>query len=657
MRKIRFIVLSVFAIAFFLFPCICYSRVITVEYTAEVTEVYNVTNVLGGEINVGDTITGTYSYDTTGYTLENYYKYTFTSPLAGISAQINNFEFKPDPNNTDLFIYVENNTSDHMTPLFDELTIWNRHNLAFYNNEQNSEISSCGIEINLFAPFLFVDSYGPILKSLPALINWELPVNAIDLSNWYDKKISIGGYKKSEQTTETFSIEGILTSATLVSETPKIIYVDDNSTGLNNGSSWENAYTFLQDAIADANNSDKLVEIRVAQGTYKPDMGEGIIPGDREATFNLMSQVAIIGSFAGLSEPNPDVQNTKLYKTILTGDLNGDDLPGFANRSDNSYHVLSAIDVDESAYIEGLYITGGNADGLPVNNSVPTQRRDDHTIRGGGLYADNGHFYMIRNCTFKDNYAYGYGSGIYLSGSARFLNCNFSGNKAGISGGAVCFGNDINVLGDMYFRGCIFQGNSSVSGAESYTGPIAFCNCTLVDNFIEQSYSNIINCIIWNREQNLPPYWYSLYYSDININDSYLGDHHNINLDPLFADPGNWDDNGTPDDANDDFWVEGDYHLKSQAGRWNPNTQSWIQDDVTSPCIDTGDPNSPIGYEPFPNGGYINMGAYGGTSEASKSYFGKPLCETIIAGDINGDCKVDQTDMDILMLHWLDDNN
>ena len=50
------------------------------------------------------------------------------------------------------------------------------------------------------------------------------------------------------------------------------------------------------------------------------------------------------------------------------------------------------------------------------------------------------------------------------------------------------------------------------------------------------------------------------------------------------------------------------------------------------------------------------MDAYGGTSEASKSYFGKPVCETIVAGDINGDCKVDFTDMLILLSHWLEEH-
>ena len=77
-------------------------------------------------------------------------------------------------------------------------------------------------------------------------------------------------------------------------------------------------------------------------------------------------------------------------------------------------------------------------------------------------------------------------------------------------------------------------------------------------------------------------------------------------------------------------------------------------DEVTSPCIDAGDPMSPIGREPFPNGGRINMGAYGGTAEASKSYFGKPPCEIIVAGDINGDCIVNFKDFAIMALHWLE---
>jgi len=107
--------------------------------------------------------------------------------------------------------------------------------------------------------------------------------------------------------------------------------------------------------------------------------------------------------------------------------------------------------------------------------------------------------------------------------------------------------------------------------------------------------------------------------------------------DPLFVDPNNLD-----------------FHLRSQGGRWNSDRQSWVFDPVTSIAIDAGNPNDPIGAEPFPNGGVINPGAYGGTAEASKSYFGQPLCNTIIAGDINGDCIVNLKDFALLVHHWLE---
>jgi hypothetical protein len=79
----------------------------------------------------------------------------------------------------------------------------------------------------------------------------------------------------------------------------------------------------------------------------------------------------------------------------------------------------------------------------------------------------------------------------------------------------------------------------------------------------------------------------------------------NIDADPCFADA----------DSND-------LHLKSQAGRWDPSSENWVCDEVTSPCIDPGDPTSDGSTEPLPHGSLINMGAYGGTTEASKSPFG-----------------------------------
>ena len=66
-------------------------------------------------------------------------------------------------------------------------------------------------------------------------------------------------------------------------------------------------------------------------------------------------------------------------------------------------------------------------------------------------------------------------------------------------------------------------------------------------------------------------------------------------------------------------WLHGDYHLTSKAGRWDTVTKTWIKDLVASPCIDAGDPVLPVQAEPMPNGSRVNMGAYGGTRQASLS--------------------------------------
>jgi hypothetical protein len=136
--------------------------------------------------------------------------------------------------------------------------------------------------------------------------------------------------------------------------------------------------------------------------------------------------------------------------------------------------------------------------------------------------------------------------------------------------------------------------------------------------------ATVINCIIWNCSQPVTlddsssteiedtGSHITISYSDIpggrdgviisGTNSTLTWEQGNINIDPQFADPAN-----------------GDYHLKSQVGRYDPENDIWVMDKTTSPCIDAGDPNSPVAFEPFPNGGVINMGAYGGTVEASKS--------------------------------------
>ena len=185
-------------------------------------------------------------------------------------------------------------------------------------------------------------------------------------------------------------------------------------------------------------------------------------------------------------------------------------------------------------------------------------------------------------------------------------------------------------------------------------------NCTIARNTLgvhvgQEGTTTIENCIIYhNCSGQIGVYGtVNIAYSDVEGGAQGIFGGGTVNwgpgnndADPCFVRIGPWCGQ-----------LEGDYHLKSKAGRWEPNSRSWVQDDMTSPCIDAGNPMSPIGDEPFPNGGRINMGAYGGTGEASKSYFGGPVCEIIVAGDVNGDCIVNNKDFALMALNWLREEN
>lgn len=307
----------------------------------------------------------------------------------------------------------------------------------------------------------------------------------------------------------------------------------------------------------------------------------------------------------------------------------------------------------------------------------------------------------IYGCTIADERT----SGIYCRRSiARIESCSITRQWYGIvcdeGGSAIVrssaiYGNTRSGVwcghggqSDLVIQHCVIAGNGFFDGL-SY-GPGVSCGngsgvtieaSTITGNAGEgvtcnESRCTISNSVLWGS--NLRQSWQvqvggyysrngtcSISYSDVQGGDTgvWVASNGvldwgpgNVDADPCFADPGRWEaDPNFTGRGPRPFWVEGDYHLQSQAGRWDPNSQTWVIDDVTSPCIDAGDPYSPIGLEPFPNGGRINMGAYGGAAEASRSYFGEPLCETIIAGDINGDCKVDILDLTILIDHWHED--
>ncbi len=219
-----------------------------------------------------------------------------------------------------------------------------------------------------------------------------------------------------------------------------------------------------------------------------------------------------------------------------------------------------------------------------------------------------------------------------------------SGSKCGLSGFVITKGRG-DPAGAIYCDGahpaltnCLIVGNRSddPNGAAVLfrDSRAVLTNCTFADNWggingaglvLEDSSITMIDSILW---ENRPAEIRSDDNSDPSIRyccvRGWWADLGNIYSDPLFAQRGYWAD---PDDStvvlargNDRaVWIDGDYHLKSRAGRWDPSANTWVCDETTSPAIDAGYSASSVGYEPAPNGGIVNMGVYGGTTEASMS--------------------------------------
>lgn len=295
-------------------------------------------------------------------------------------------------------------------------------------------------------------------------------------------------------------------------------------------------------------------------------------------------------------------------------------------------------------------------------------RGNSSEVWGGGVFDYHGSPLYTR-CTFDRNVS-GYGGAVSHScySTVTFIDCLFVGNRAEYenygSGGVLYNYSDTAIL-----IGCLLVGNSAGrSGGAIYAmGNIRMTNCVMVGNWagyrcggvdIAQSWNIatgptkdgiFTNCILWdNRNGDQSDRWAQLSVHGVatfnycavqgwneTTRDIYCGPVRTIfgpsdermwiygigttDVIPCFANPGHWDPNGSPADPNDDFWVDGDYHLKSKIGRWDPYGRTWVQDDVSSLCIDAGDPNMPVGDEPMPNGRRINIGVYGGTDEASMS--------------------------------------
>ncbi|MCH7918451.1 MAG: right-handed parallel beta-helix repeat-containing protein [Planctomycetes bacterium] len=320
----------------------------------------------------------------------------------------------------------------------------------------------------------------------------------------------------------------------------------------------------------------------------------------------------------------------------------------------SSKTIIDCQGSGRGAFFHSGETTASLLDGFTIING--------NTERGAGIYC-LGSSPTIQNCVISGCSGF-YCAGIYCKDEAHAIisNCKIVGNAGNYNGGVRIIRSNTQLIN------CLIADNaSSLDGAgvrcDYGPGSPVIRNCTVTQNSTGGngggvwagfgSQLEITNSILWgntalgngNNIAVSSQTTISIDYCDIQggqggayrAGDGYFTFGPGIlTVDPLF-----------PNSA------QGNYTLQSQAGRYDPIQKTFVNDPVTSPCIDAGDPASDFSQEESPNGSRINMGAYGGTPFASKSGGGGGA-PCIIAGDFNNDGVINITDLFVLIDTWLE---
>lgn len=243
------------------------------------------------------------------------------------------------------------------------------------------------------------------------------------------------------------------------------VYVDIDAIGSADGSSWANAFTDLESAIA---ITEEGGEIWIAEGTYPCPSTETT----NNVYFTIDVNMGIFGGFNG-TESSIEDRDVELYKVILDADQNDDDVEGEGqtNRDDNNRHVMFIAEtVTNNTVIDGITFKGGTTE--PAAGSG-----DDR--RGGGMLCYGSP--IVNNCTFTENYGH-FGGGIYprgaLADGASITNCDFINNYGTFGVGAYVLANV--TLEDLYFEGNTGSGRGIGMYLGGFNNTIE--NCTFKDN-------------------------------------------------------------------------------------------------------------------------------------------------------------------------------
>lgn len=237
------------------------------------------------------------------------------------------------------------------------------------------------------------------------------------------------------------------------------------------GGSWTQTCGLIQ-AINAALPGD---QIWVKAGTYKPTSGT-----DRTISFIPKNGVAIYGGFAG-NETFLEQRDPVANLTILSGDIGVQ-----GDKSDNSYSVVMAYQVDNTTLLDGFTIRDGYANG-PVGT---------YYSFGAGMMVRMSASLMLTNLVFRENEAVrtaqgngGYGGGMYNEGNPTLTDVTFHANIGSLGGAMSTF------AGNPILQNVTFSENQGSGGGGIFIayGSPALTNVTFAGNVTVGQGAGIYN--------------------------------------------------------------------------------------------------------------------------------------------------------------------
>ncbi|MFH1733795.1 MAG: T9SS type A sorting domain-containing protein, partial [bacterium] len=365
--------------------------------------------------------------------------------------------------------------------------------------------------------------------------------------------------------------------------------------------------------------------------------------------YSIIDEITIAADDTLIIEPGVEVIFQGHYKFIVNGWLlaegtEQDSILFTAADTSEGWHGIRFIDAPDSSRLSYCTLTYGKATGANPNDCGGAIRTDNSTL-------------VLTNCLIERCHANLSGGAIDFAWSVgKVYDTIFRYNSSGIAGGATqLFVSDVVLLGCQFVSNitlgtnggavygescfadiveCTFTQNSAQSGGAINCGSssdFSLNNCLLVENIAGQygggiyhaaGILDVVNCTVSDNTASLGG---GISSTDGDIKNSIIWNNTNGQIHGVGGElnynniQGGWP-TGTGNIDTEPFFVDpdnSDYHLQSPFGSYHGG--AWTPDLNNSPCIDAGDPASPYGNEPQPNGYRINMGAYGNTVEASYS--------------------------------------